>query len=108
MDVIAATALPGLSSAHGSELARLHHHRRDRRLGMPARSSRVGASGILLNIVIGVVGGFIGGMLPSHRLGMLDVEHRGATGRTFFVSLSAARQVLLVGLSAVVRRRQME
>ncbi|RRR48118.1 GlsB/YeaQ/YmgE family stress response membrane protein [Mycolicibacter terrae] len=58
-----------------------------------------GASGILLNIVIGVIGGFLGGML----LGWfgVDVEH-GRRWFTFFVSLGGA--IVLLWIVGLVRR----
>jgi uncharacterized membrane protein YeaQ/YmgE (transglycosylase-associated protein family) len=59
-----------------------------------------GGSGILLNIVVGVIGGFIGGML----LTWLDVDV--AAGRkwfTFFVSLLGA--CILLWVVSLVRRR---
>lgn len=59
-----------------------------------------GGTGILLNIAIGVIGGFIGGML----LGWLgvDVEH-GRRWFTFFVSLGGA--IILLWVVGLVRRR---
>ena len=55
-----------------------------------------GGSGILMNVVIGIVGGFIGGMLLSW-LGV-DVE-AGRRWFTFFVSLLGAVILLwVVGL----------
>lgn len=59
-----------------------------------------GGAGILLNIVIGVVGGFIGGMLLSWL--HVDVEH-GRKWFTFFVSLLGA--VILLWVVSLVRRR---
>jgi uncharacterized membrane protein YeaQ/YmgE (transglycosylase-associated protein family) len=59
-----------------------------------------GGSGILLDIVVGVIGGFIGGLL----LGWLhvDVEH-GRRWFTFFVALLGA--VILLWVVRLVRRR---
>ncbi|ORW15551.1 hypothetical protein AWC18_19615 [Mycolicibacter nonchromogenicus] len=59
-----------------------------------------GGTGILLNIAIGVIGGFLGGML----LGWLgvDVEH-GRRWFTFFVSLGGA--IILLWVVGLVRRR---
>jgi uncharacterized membrane protein YeaQ/YmgE (transglycosylase-associated protein family) len=51
-----------------------------------------GGSGILLNIGVGVVGGYIGGMLLSW-LGF-DVEH-GRRWFTFFIALGGAILLLL-------------
>lgn len=59
-----------------------------------------GGSGILLNVVIGVIGGFIGGQLLSW-LGV-DVE-AGRKWFTFFVALGGA--VLLLWLLSLVRKR---
>jgi uncharacterized membrane protein YeaQ/YmgE (transglycosylase-associated protein family) len=59
-----------------------------------------GGAGILLNVVIGIVGGYIGGML----LTWLHVDVAG--GRrifTFFVSLLGA--VILLSIVGMVRRR---
>ena len=61
---------------------------------------RGGGAGILLNIVIGVVGGFIGGMLLTWL--HVDVEH-GRKWFTFFVSLLGA--VNLLWIVSMVRRR---
>ena len=61
---------------------------------------KVGGSGILLNIAIGVIGGFIGGMLLSWM--HVDVEH-GRRWFTFFVSLLGA--VILLSIVGLVRRR---
>lgn len=57
-------------------------------------------SGILLDIVIGVIGGFLGGMV----LGWfgVDVEH-GRRWFTFFVSLGGA--IALLWLLGLVRRK---
>jgi uncharacterized membrane protein YeaQ/YmgE (transglycosylase-associated protein family) len=52
-----------------------------------------GGSGILLNIFVGVVGGYVGGMLLSW-VGF-DVEH-GRRWFTFFVALGGAIVLLLV------------
>lgn len=59
-----------------------------------------GGAGILLNIVIGVIGGFIGGMLLTWL--HVDVEH-GRKWFTFFVSLLGA--VILLWIVGLVRRR---
>lgn len=64
------------------------------------RIMKRGGSGILLNIVTGVIGGFIGGMLLSW-LGV-DVE-AGRRWFTFFVSLGGA--IVLLWLLGLVRRR---
>ena len=64
---------------------------------LASRIMKRGDSGILLNVVIGVIGGFIGGML----LGWfgLDVEHY-RRWFTFFVSLGGALLLLwVVGLA---------
>ncbi len=59
-----------------------------------------GGSGILLNIVIGVIGGFLGGMLLTWL--HVDVEH-GRKWFTFFVSLLGA--VILLWVVSLVRKR---
>jgi len=59
-----------------------------------------GGLGILFNIVIGVIGGFIGGMLLTWL--HVDVEH-GRKWFTFFVSLFGA--VILLWVVSLVRRR---
>jgi len=66
---------------------------------LASRIMNRGASGILLNIVIGVIGGFLGGML----LGWfgVDVEH-GRRWFTFFVSLGGA--IVLLWIVGLVRR----
>lgn len=64
------------------------------------RVMKRGGSGILLNILIGVIGGFIGGMLLSW-LGV-DVEH-GRRWFTFFVSLGGA--IVLLWVVGLARRR---
>ena len=59
-----------------------------------------GGSGILLNIIVGVCGGFIGGML----LTWLHVDvAEGRKWFTFFVSLLGA--VILLWIVGLVRRR---
>ncbi|WP_046317714.1 GlsB/YeaQ/YmgE family stress response membrane protein [Mycobacterium sp. UM_Kg1] len=57
-------------------------------------------SGILLNIAIGVIGGFIGGML----LGWFGVDvEDGRRWFTFFVSLGGA--IVLLWVVGLIRRR---
>jgi uncharacterized membrane protein YeaQ/YmgE (transglycosylase-associated protein family) len=59
-----------------------------------------GGAGILLNIVIGVIGGFIGGMLLSWL--HVDVE-QGRKWFTFFTALLGS--VILLWIVGLVRRR---
>ncbi|BBZ23006.1 GlsB/YeaQ/YmgE family stress response membrane protein [Mycolicibacter hiberniae] len=64
------------------------------------RIMKRGESGILLNIAIGVIGGFIGGML----LGWFGVDvEDGRRWFTFFVSLGGA--IVLLWLVGLIRRR---
>ena len=64
------------------------------------RLMKRGGSGILLNIAIGVIGGFIGGMLLDW-FGV-DVEH-GHRWFTFFVSLGGA--IVLLWVVGLARRK---
>ncbi|WAC94032.1 GlsB/YeaQ/YmgE family stress response membrane protein [Mycobacterium sp. Aquia_213] len=59
-----------------------------------------GGAGILLNIVVGVIGGFIGGMLLSWL--HFDVEH-GRRWFTFFTALLGS--VILLWIVGLVRKR---
>jgi uncharacterized membrane protein YeaQ/YmgE (transglycosylase-associated protein family) len=60
---------------------------------------KVGGAGILLNIVIGVIGGFIGGLLLTWL--HVDVEH-GRKWFTFFTALLGS--VILLWIVAMVRK----
>lgn len=59
-----------------------------------------GGAGILLNVVIGVIGGFIGGMLLNWL--HVDVEH-GRKWFTFFTALLGS--VILLWIVGMVRKR---
>jgi len=64
------------------------------------RIMKRGGSGILLNVVTGVIGGFIGGML----LGWFGVDvEAGRRWFTFFVSLGGA--IVLLWAVGLIRRR---
>lgn len=57
-----------------------------------------GQQGILLNIVVGIVGAFLGGLLLAHG----DINDAPLTVKTFLVSLVGA--VVLLGIVNLVRR----
>ena len=54
--------------------------------------------GIILNIVVGIVGAFIGGLI----LGRGDINYAGLTLETFLVSLLGA--IILLAIVNLVRR----
>jgi uncharacterized membrane protein YeaQ/YmgE (transglycosylase-associated protein family) len=58
--------------------------------------------GILLNIVVGIVGAFIGGLLLSPLFGVGTINTSGLTLATFLVSLGGA--VILLALVNLFRR----
>jgi uncharacterized membrane protein YeaQ/YmgE (transglycosylase-associated protein family) len=60
---------------------------------------KVGGAGILLNIVVGVIGGFIGGLLLTWL--HVDVEH-GRKWFTFFTALLGS--VILLWIVGMVRK----
>jgi uncharacterized membrane protein YeaQ/YmgE (transglycosylase-associated protein family) len=60
---------------------------------------KVGGAGILLNILIGVIGGFIGGLLLTWL--HIDVEH-GRKWFTFFTALLGS--VILLWIVGMVRK----
>jgi len=62
---------------------------------------KVGGAGILLNIVIGVIGGFLGGMVLTWL--DFDVEH-GRKWFTFFTALLGS--VILLWIVSGVRKRR--
>lgn len=67
---------------------------------LASRMMQRGPSGILLNVVIGVIGGFLGGML----LGWFGVDvEAGRRWFTFFVALGGA--IVLLWIVGLVRRR---
>jgi uncharacterized membrane protein YeaQ/YmgE (transglycosylase-associated protein family) len=58
--------------------------------------------GILLNIVVGIVGAFLGGLLLSPLFGIGTINSSGLTPGTFLVSLGGA--VILLALVNLFRR----
>jgi uncharacterized membrane protein YeaQ/YmgE (transglycosylase-associated protein family) len=60
-----------------------------------------GQQGILLNIVVGVVGAFLGGLLLSPLLGAGTINNSGLTVGTFVVSLGGA--VILLAIVILFR-----
>jgi uncharacterized membrane protein YeaQ/YmgE (transglycosylase-associated protein family) len=61
-----------------------------------------GQQGIFLNIVVGIVGAFVGGMLLSPLFGFGTINNSGLTLGTFLVSLGGA--VILLALVNLFRR----
>jgi uncharacterized membrane protein YeaQ/YmgE (transglycosylase-associated protein family) len=61
-----------------------------------------GQQGIILNIVVGIVGAFIGGLLISPLLGAGTINNSGLTVGTFLVSLGGA--VILLAIVNLFRR----
>lgn len=61
-----------------------------------------GQQGILLNIVVGIVGAFIGGLLLSPLLGSGTINNSGLTVGTFVVSLGGA--IILLAIVNMFRR----
>jgi uncharacterized membrane protein YeaQ/YmgE (transglycosylase-associated protein family) len=55
-----------------------------------------GQQGILLNIVVGIVGAFLGGLLLSPILGTGTINNSGLTVGTFVVSLGGAVILLAI------------
>lgn len=58
--------------------------------------------GVLLNIVVGIVGAFIGGLLLSPLFGVGTINSSGLTLGTFLVSLGGA--VILLAIVNLFRR----
>lgn len=58
--------------------------------------------GILLNIVVGIVGAFLGGLLISPLVGVGTINSSGLTLGTFLVSLAGA--VILLAIVNLFRR----
>lgn len=58
--------------------------------------------GILLNIVVGIVGAFLGGLLLSPLFGTGTINNSGLTVGTFLVSLGGA--VILLAIVNLFRR----
>ena len=61
-----------------------------------------GQQGILLNIVVGIVGAFLGGFLLSPLLGAGSINNSGLSVGTFVVSLGGA--VILLAIVNMFRR----
>jgi uncharacterized membrane protein YeaQ/YmgE (transglycosylase-associated protein family) len=61
-----------------------------------------GQQGILLNVVVGIVGAFIGGLLLSPLLGTGTINNSGLSVGTFLVSLGGA--VILLAIVNLFRR----
>jgi len=61
-----------------------------------------GQQGILLNIVVGIVGAFLGGILISPLLGAGTINNSGLSVSTFVVSLGGA--VILLAIVNMFRR----
>ncbi len=61
-----------------------------------------GQQGILLNIVVGIVGAFLGGILISPLIGAGTINNSGLTVGTFVVSLAGA--VILLAIVNMFRR----
>jgi uncharacterized membrane protein YeaQ/YmgE (transglycosylase-associated protein family) len=61
-----------------------------------------GQQGILLNIVVGIVGAFLGGILISPLVGAGTINNAGLTVGTFVVSLAGA--VILLAIVNMFRR----
>jgi uncharacterized membrane protein YeaQ/YmgE (transglycosylase-associated protein family) len=58
--------------------------------------------GIFLNIIVGIVGAFLGGFLISPLVGAGTINNSGLTFGTFFVSLCGA--VILLAIVNLIRR----
>jgi uncharacterized membrane protein YeaQ/YmgE (transglycosylase-associated protein family) len=61
-----------------------------------------GQQGILLNIVVGIVGAFLGGLLLSPLFGAGTINNSGLNLATFLVSLGGA--VILLAIVNLFRR----
>jgi len=61
-----------------------------------------GQQGILLNVVVGIVGAFIGGLLISPLVGMGTINSSGLSVGTVLVSLAGA--VILLAVVNMFRR----
>ncbi len=61
-----------------------------------------GQQGILLNIVVGIVGAFVGGLLISPLIGAGTINNSGLNVGTFVVSLGGA--IILLALVNLFRR----
>jgi uncharacterized membrane protein YeaQ/YmgE (transglycosylase-associated protein family) len=61
-----------------------------------------GQQGVLLNIVVGIVGAFLGGLLISPLIGAGTINNSGLSVATFLVSLGGA--VILLAIVNLFRR----
>jgi uncharacterized membrane protein YeaQ/YmgE (transglycosylase-associated protein family) len=61
-----------------------------------------GSQGIFLNVVVGIVGAFIGGLLLSPLIGAGTINNSGLSVETFVVSLGGA--VILLAIVNLFRR----
>ena len=61
-----------------------------------------GQQGILLNIIVGIVGAFLGGLLISPLIGAGTINNSGLSVTTFLVSLGGA--VILLAIVNLFRR----
>ena len=61
-----------------------------------------GQQGILLNVIVGIVGAFIGGWLISPLVGIPSVTQGGFSVGAFLVSLLGA--IVLLGIVNLIRR----
>ena len=61
-----------------------------------------GQQGILLNIIVGIVGAFLGGLLISPLIGAGTINNSGLSVSTFLVSLGGA--VILLAIVNLFRR----
>jgi len=61
-----------------------------------------GQQGILLNVIVGIVGAFLGGLLISPLLGAGTINNSGLSVATFLVSLGGA--VILLAIVNLFRR----
>jgi len=61
-----------------------------------------GQQGILLNVIVGIVGAFLGGLLISPLIGAGSINNSGLSVATFLVSLGGA--VILLAIVNLFRR----
>ena len=61
-----------------------------------------GQQGILLNVIVGIVGAFLGGLLISPLIGAGTINNSGLSVATFLVSLGGA--VILLAIVNLFRR----
>ena len=61
-----------------------------------------GQQGILLNVIVGIVGAFLGGLLISPLIGAGTINNSGLSVATFLISLGGA--VILLAIVNLFRR----